>query len=100
MLLGFQAKLDLLRPEIQAKLAPEVLHTMPTRCHLARAVATGWPGVARVLTQHIEHVAEVECHCVHAHLHLTRGWLRIESSGQRLDSEVGDGTARVQMQPK
>ena len=50
----------------------------------------------RIEAEHVEHVSEVEADGAHAQVHLgaTKWW----EGGQRLEEEVADGTARVEVQ--
>ena len=63
----------------------------------ARTVSAGWARVARVLAEHVEHVAEVEPHGAHAEHNLCPA-LRLEG-GLRLEEEVAQRAARVKAEP-
>eukprot|EP00964_Phaeocystis_antarctica_P030405 scaffold17172_cov69-Phaeocystis_antarctica.AAC.1 len=65
----------------------------------AGAVAPGRAWVARILVQHVEHVAEVEPHRVHAQLDLARKQRRLER-GLLLQPQVADRASRLQVEPR
>ena len=68
------------------------------RCltHHARRVATRRAGVARILAEHVEHVAEVEADGAHVQEHLRVAQWR--EGGQQLEEEAADGATRVEVQ--
>eukprot|EP00964_Phaeocystis_antarctica_P031289 scaffold17710_cov92-Phaeocystis_antarctica.AAC.6 len=62
----------------------------------ASAVAPRRAGVARVLAKHVEHVAEVEPHRLHAQLDLARRQRHLEG-GLLLEPQAANRTARLQV---
>ena len=60
--------------------------TLTHRARRARSVTTWWAGVARVLAEDVEHVAEVEAHGADVQLDASVGrWLR--SKRHRLEHQ-------------
>ena len=67
------------------------------QAHHACRVATRRPWVARILAQHVEHVAEVEADSTHAQERFRVA--RRRDRRLRLKEEVTDSTAGVEVQP-
>ena len=76
--------------------AKDCKRTQQGIAHDARSVAARWSWVARILAEHVEHIAKVEANGTHAQQHL--GATEWRERRLWLKEEVADRASRVQVQ--